>query len=685
MLTKNSRYIIIIPPIDQLVNLRLVLGLVSFVFFGCAEDTLKKPEKKLFEIVSVDASGVNFKNEIQESEEFHYYNYIYSYIGGGVAAADFDNDGNIDLFFTSNQGTERLYLNLGNLKFQDITETSGLKDMEGFDTGVSVVDINADGYLDIYICRAGKYDDERLTNLLYINNGPSTSSGLPTFTEKASDYGLADSNRSIQSTFFDFDKDGDLDVYIANSPVITRDYRKVKDLKAVQKDLKTIALKGSDKLYRNNGADHFEDVSFQAGILPDIGFGLNAQVGDLNQDGWPDVYVSNDFEIPDFAYINNGDGSFTDRAKDITKHTSFYSMGSDIADINNDGLNDMVVLDMSPEDYVRSKTTMAMTSIEKFGKMIANDYHYQYMHNVLQLNNGNNTYSEIAQMGNIANTDWSWSALLADYDLDGYNDLYVTNGVFRDVIDQDMTNEILQQIRAGGKRPTDKQYLKYTQMLPQQKLQNYFFRNQGDITFEDTSETWAQQDASFSNGAVYADLDNDGDLDLVTNNIQDNASILKNNSREMELGNYLGIRFKGPYQNSFGVGVKVELNTANGMVQIRQLTNTRGFLSSVSNRLHFGLGKEETVPSIVITWPDGKKQEMTDTRGEDHETIRDQATEIERLEKVVGEQEEEIHQLMTKLSQLQGNFSHFHVDNGINELCALCGLAVINAVHLRSR
>lgn len=592
--------------IKQLVHLRSIFGFIGFVFLGCADNAPKKSEKKLFETVPADSSGVSFKNELHESEDFHYYKYIYSYIGGGVAAADFDNDGNIDLFFTSNQSPERLYRNQGGLKFRDITATSGLKDIEGFDTGVSVVDINADGFLDIYICRAGKYDDAHLANLLYINNGDLS------FTEKAADFGLADSNRSIQATFFDFDKDGDLDVYIANSPVITRDYRKVKDLKAVQKDPETIALKGSDKLYRNNGAGNFEDVSLQAGILPDIGFGLNALVGDLNDDGWPDVYVSNDFEIPDFAYINNGDGTFSERVKDIVKHTSYYSMGSDIGDINNDGLNDMVVLDMSPEDYVRSKTTMAMTSIEKFRKMVDNDYHFQYMHNMLQLNNGNNTYSEIGLMGNIAHTDWSWSVLLADYDLDGYNDIYITNGVFRDVIDQDMTNEILQQIRAGGKRPTDREYLRYTQMLPQQKLQNYFYRNQGDRTFEDASETWAQQDASFSNGAVYADLDNDGDLDLVTNNIQDKASILKNNSREMELGNYLEIRFKGPNQNPFGVGAKAKLHTKHGMVQVRQLTNTRGFLSSVSNRLHFGLGQTETLPSLLITWPDGKQQELNE-------------------------------------------------------------------------
>ena len=396
-----------------------------FVFLGAFITSCKKNAPlvatgtNLFESISSEYSGVHFSNELVESEDFHYYKYIYSYNGGGVAAADFNRDGLIDLFFTSNLKSNELYINEGNLKFTNITKKAGFKKNDGFNSSVSIVDINNDGFPDIYICRAGKFDDQRLVNQLYINNRNLT------FTEKAEEFGLADANRSTAATFFDFNKDGYLDLYIANSPVITRDYREIKNLKTIQEDPKTIALKGSDKLYKNNGNGKFIDVSIESGILPDRAFGLNAQIGDLNNDGWPDIYVSNDFEMPDFTYVNNRDGTFSESRNQLFKHMSFYSMGGDIADIDNDGLMDLMTLDMSPEDYVRSKTTMAMTSISKFKTMVEKEYHYQYMHNMLQVNNGNGTYSEIAQAAGVANTDWSWSVLMADFDLDGYNDIYI--------------------------------------------------------------------------------------------------------------------------------------------------------------------------------------------------------------------------------------------------------------------
>ena len=286
--------------------------------------------------------------------------------------------------------------------------------------------------------------------MLYINNGPD-GEGV-TFTEKAAELGLADANRAITSTFFDYDRDGDLDVYISNTPDFEDKGEEVLDLIAVQTDPKTLTLKGYDKLYNNDGTGHFKDVSIEAGILPDIGFGLNPQVGDLNNDGWLDIYVCNDFRIPDFAYINQGDGTFREGRNELLKHMSFNSMGSDMADVNNDGLIDLYTLDMNPEDYVRSKTTMAMTSVDLFENMVKKNYHHQYMHNMLQINNGNGTYREIANMAGVANTDWSWSCLLADFDLDGYNDIYVTNGVFRDVIDRDANNKILQILRENQRK-----------------------------------------------------------------------------------------------------------------------------------------------------------------------------------------------------------------------------------------
>ncbi|CDF79777.1 ASPIC/UnbV domain-containing protein [Formosa agariphila KMM 3901] len=535
-----------------------------------------------------------------ETLDENYYQYMYAYVGGGVAAADFNKDGLVDLFFISNTFDNKLYLNKGNLKFEDITTKSGIEKRTGFDTGVSVADVNQDGYLDIYIVRGGSdAEDNKFANMLYINNGDLT------FTEKAEQFGLADANRGIQATFFDYDKDGDLDVYIANTPDMTRKIEVI-DLKALQTNSETIAAKGSDKLYQNDGNGHFTDVSITAGILPDLGFGLNPQVGDLNNDGWPDIYVCNDFNMPDFVYLNNKNGTFREGRNETVKHMSFNSMGGDMADINNDGLEDILTLDMNPQDYVRSKTTMGMTSIPMFEQMVASNYHYQYMHNMLQLNNGNGTFSEISQLAGIGNTDWSWSILSADFDLDGYNDIYVTNGVFRDVIDKDKNNEILAILRENKRKPTKEDFLKFAKMLPQQKLVNYFFKNKGDLTFEDTSAKWADTIPTFSNGAVYADLDNDGDLDIVVNNINDNVTLLKNNAIEQNSGNYLQIEFEGPKNNLFGNGVTSSIHLKDKSILTRQLVNSKGFLSSVSNKIHFGLAKDAIIEKLEIVWPDGK-------------------------------------------------------------------------------
>ncbi|WP_250629624.1 FG-GAP repeat domain-containing protein [Aureibaculum algae] len=335
----------------------------------------KDLEQKLFTSLTQEESGVDFENLLIESAESNYYQYMYSYIGGGVAAEDFNNDGLIDLFFTSNSQNNRLYLNKGNFKFEDITEKANFKETISFNTGVTTVDINNDGYIDIYVGRGGA-DETQFANLLYVNNGDLT------FTERAKEYGLDDDNRAINSVFFDFDNDNDLDVYISNTPDMTSNID-VLDLDEIAKDPKTIALKGSDKLYRNNGDGTFEDISIEAGILPDRGFGLNVEVGDLNNDGWLDVYVNNDFIIPDFVYLNTGKGTFKESRNEVLKHMSFNSMGGDIADVNNDGYLDLLTLDMNPEDYVRSKTTMAMTSMNQFELMVRSNYHHQYVHNML--------------------------------------------------------------------------------------------------------------------------------------------------------------------------------------------------------------------------------------------------------------------------------------------------------------
>lgn len=595
-------------------RLLFIAAVISIIpFFSCKEtsvspDGVIQKEGRLFTQVPAGQSGIDFQNILVETEASNYYQYMYSYIGGGVAAADFDQDGLIDLFFTSNTYDNKLYLNRGDLRFEDVTQAAGIEKRAGFDAGVTVADVNNDGWPDIYITRGGADpSDGRFANMLYINQGKTD--GPISFEEQAQVFGLADANRGITSTFFDYDKDGDLDVYISNTPDFEDKGAEVLDLVAAQTDPRTIELKGYDKLYNNDGAGHFTDVSIQAGILPDIGFGLNPQVGDLNNDGWLDVYVCNDFRIPDFAYLNNGDGTFREGRNELLKHMSFNSMGSDIADINNDGFPDLFALDMNPEDYVRSKTTMAMTSLDLFAEMVRKDYHHQYMHNMLQVNNGNGTFREIANLSGVANTDWSWACLLADFDLDGYNDIYITNGVFRDVIDRDANNEILRTLRENQRKPTDADFLAFAQMLPQQKLTNYLFRNRGDLTFEDVSQTWTEAAPTFSNGAVYADLDNDGDLDLVVNNINEAAGILKNEAVEQQRGHFLQVQFSGSDQNRQGVGTIVKLSFGEEILT-RRLIHTRGFLSSVSSRLHFGLGSRNNVPQLEVIWPDGKTQKL---------------------------------------------------------------------------
>ncbi len=566
----------------------------------------ERQNESLFRLVKEERSGIDFVNHLEETLESNYYQYMYTYIGGGVAAGDINNDGLTDLFFTSNSSRNRLYLNKGNFTFEDISESSQINYRDGFNTGVTMVDINNDGFLDIYVCRGGWNNEEnRFANLLYINEGNLT------FSERAEEYGLADANRSIQASFFDYDNDNDLDVYISNTPDVTG-RAQVLNLDSIYRDPKTLQSLGCDRFYINNGMGRFSDFSEEAGLHYDMGFGLHPQVGDLNNDGWLDIYVCNDFNSPDLAYINKGDGTFSEMSKEMFKHISFNSMGGDIVDLNNDGLPDVLTLDMNPEDYIRSKTTMAMTSVEQFEAMVNSGYHHQYMHNMLHLNNGNGVFSEIGNLAGIGNTDWSWAILSADFDLDGWADIYVTNGVFRDVIDQDKNNEILKILRSNQRKPTAEDFLQFAQMLPQQKLKNYFFKNQHDLTFSNVSEVWAEEDPTFSNGTVYADLDNDGDLDIVVNNINEPATVLQNRASDLNLGTFLQVSFLGPEHNRFGCGAIARVFLAGGSILSRQNINTRGFLSSVPNRLHFGLTKESNIDSLVVCWPDGKRQVIQD-------------------------------------------------------------------------
>jgi len=590
---------------------KYLITLLAFALFACNSSS---SDDEIFQIIDSDSSGLDFINVIDETDKVNYFKYMYMYIGGGLAVADFDNDGLEDVFMVSNSNESKLYKNLGDLKFQDVTGISGISKRPGFDVGAAVADINNDGWLDIYITRGGWIDEnDAFANMLFINNGiqkDADGNSFVTFTEQAKAYGLDEANRGVAATFFDYDRDGDLDLYLSNTPDFEDKSAYVIDLEKVATDPRTLALKGSDKLYNNNGKGFFNDVSLSAGIKADIGFGLSPQVGDLNGDYWPDIYVCNDFRVPDFVYINQQDGTFKESRNETIKHMSFNSMGADIGDINNDGDLDIMTLDMNPEDHVRAKTTMGMTSQYLFELMVNKNYHHQYMHNMLQLNNGNGTFSEISNMAGVANTDWSWSCLFADYDLDGYNDVYVTNGVFRDVIDRDVNNEILQALRTRGRKPTDADFLEFTKKLPQQKLTNYIYKNNGDLTFKDVSTSWVKESPAFSNGAAYADLDNDGDLELIVSNLNDKMTLLKNLSIEKGKGNFVKFKLRGSETNIWGIGATIKLYLQNGQILTRQLVTTRGFLSAVSQVLHFGLATDAKVLRGEVIWSDGQVQDL---------------------------------------------------------------------------
>ena len=552
---------------------------------------------KLFTKLSSEATGVGFKNPIREDNHVNYIAYEYLYNGGGIATVDVNNDGLLDLFFTANMSPNRLYINKGDLKFEDITKTAGVNAGGDWCTGVTVADVNNDGFMDIYVCRSGWFkEDAPKKNLLFINNGDLT------FTEKANEYGLDDAGHSIQVSFFDYDKDGDLDMYLSNHPEkFTMSMQEYKANRQKQP-------KGtSDKLYRNDG-NKFTDVSAKAGIK-NYGWGLGLLVTDYNKDGWPDIYLSNDYQCEDFLYRNNKNGTFTDVGKKAMKHTAQSSMGVDIADINNDTWPDIMALDMLAEDNQRQKTNMASMNPEIFWTYINLGFGYQYMRNSLQLNNGNGTFSEIAQMANVSNTDWSWAALLADYDNDGYRDLFVTNGYKRDVLDKDFVNKKKKILDAAGGSMTFTEYEKY---VPSTKLNNYIYQNNGNLTFAKKSHQWGVGEAAHSNGAVYADLDNDGDLDLVVNNIDQEAFIYKNNSDGKN--NYLRLNLKGNAKNPNGLGTKVQITYNSGLKQYAEMTQTRGFQSACEPYIHFGLGNVNKIDKLQVIWPNDKTQTLNNVK-----------------------------------------------------------------------
>ncbi|MFT4801799.1 MAG: hypothetical protein ACI93N_001574 [Flavobacteriaceae bacterium] len=570
---------------------------ILFIFFisiSCKNNSSTKEIKSnevLFTKILSEKSNISFKNNIKQTKDFNFMNYMYIYTGAGAAVGDLDHDGLEDIYFISNFGPNKLYKNKGDFTFEDITVSSKTEDYSGFSSGATMLDINNDGWLDIYVSKAGslKNDNDR-RNLLFVNQKDGT------FKEDAKKWGIDDPGYSTQAYSLDYDKDGDLDLYVVNHRYDFINNSKING--AIQNNIEETT---SDHLYRNDGTV-FTKVTREAG-LHNKAWGLSAVIGDFNNDSWDDIFIANDFLEPDVMYINQMDGTFKDEILTRLKHITTFSMGSDYADLNNDLYPDLITLDMAATSHERSKENMASMSTSNFMAMVDIGYHHAYMTNMLHYNSGNGNFHESAQLSGISKTDWSWSTLIADFDNDGLKDIFITNGVDRDYTNQDARIKLKEVMKKGESMTIDA----VLNTFPSEKKNNFIFKNNGDLSFNESIKKWGLEDPSFSYGATYADLDNDGDLDLITNNIEDKAGIYKNNSTN----NYLQLKLKGSSKNPQAIGAKVFLLN-NENTQFQQLYLTRGYKSSVTPNLNFGLGSKTNPSKIVVEWPDGKTSKLKD-------------------------------------------------------------------------
>jgi hypothetical protein len=583
-----------------------------FLVFSCKPDG--KKGEQLFTLLPPSSTHVNFKNQLTETEQSNIIEYLYFNNGAGVAAGDINNDGLVDLYFTSNQNSNKLYLNKGNFKFEDITETAGVAGTGDWKTGVTMADVNGDGLLDIYVCQVGNYKNLHGKNQLFINQGNLT------FKEEAHEYGLDFQGFSTQAAFFDYDMDGDLDMYLQNHSIHTsRSYGNA----SLRFDHDSLS---GGRLFRNdevNGRHVFHDVTQEAGIYnSQIGYGLGVNICDINNDGLPDIYVSNDFHENDYLYINNGNGTFSERLTDFIAHTSRSSMGNDVADINNDGLLDIMVLDMLPDDQKIRKQSGGEDDYELSEMKLKDGYNHQFVRNTLQLNLGGGMFSEIGQLAGVAATDWSWSPLLCDVDNDGWKDLFITNGIYRRANDLDY----VKFLTGGNEMYPSRDLSKYTdkqlyEKMPLYPNYNCIFKNNGDLTFSNMDKSWGFNTRSFSNGSTYADLDNDGDLDLIVNNINASAYIYRNNASALTGNHFLSVVLKGKGMNTRGIGARVTVYSG-GHEQIEEQFPTRGFLSATSDVLHFGLGKTGVIDSVLVRWPDLSEQIIKNVQADTTITLK---------------------------------------------------------------
>jgi len=580
---------------------------IFLVWVSCVEQEKERAtrmEEPLFSLMTPEESGINFINYVENQKDFNIFKYRNFYNGGGVAIGDINNDGLPDIYLTGNMESNTLYLNKGNLQFEDITEKAGVGGHKPWSTGVTMADINADGLLDIYVSNAGNLKGNNHDNDLYINNGNLT------FTEKAHEFNLAKTGFSTHASFFDYDKDGDLDAYILNNsniPVSSLGYAEQRGVRAQDWEGVPHIFRGVGDMLLRNDNGKFVDVSEKAGIYGSlIGFGLGVLVTDINNDLWPDIYVSNDFYERDYLYINQKDGTFTEEIKEYTQHLSLSAMGIDIADINNDGHNDIFITDMLPKPEERVKSVMEFEGYNVYDLKRSKDFYQQYIQNTLQLNNGNGSFSEVAYYSGIDATDWSWAGLIFDMDNDGLKDIFVTNGINHDLTDLDFVdffaNEIIQKMALTGKKESIDSIINKMPIKPQP---NFAFKNNGDITFDNANKAWGFDLPTRSNGAAYGDLDNDGDLDLVINNVNTNTFLYRNNTSEQLNHNYIQLKLKGDDHNPFAIGSLVKFYFDENIVA-QELIPSRGFQSSIDYVMTLGLGTAHTLDSIRVVWPDDK-------------------------------------------------------------------------------